>query len=63
MSATETPVAEPASVERRRMSYEEYKHWEHEGGLTEWVDGEVHIYIPPKMAFFDLPYCLASGCA
>ena len=48
MSTTESPVAEPASVERRRMSYEEYKHWEHEGGLTEWVDGAVYIYMPPK---------------
>src|SRR5512138_1456673 len=48
MSATESPVAEPTSVERRRMSYDEYKHWEHEGGLTEWIDGEVYIYIPPK---------------
>jgi Uma2 family endonuclease len=48
MSAVETPVAGPTAVERRRMSYEEYKQWEHEGGLTEWVDGEVHIYMPPN---------------
>ncbi len=49
MSAIETTVAEPISVERRRMSYEEYTHWEHEGGLTEWIDGEVHIYMPPTI--------------
>jgi Uma2 family endonuclease len=48
MSAIETTVAEPASVERLRMSYEAYKDWEHEGGLTEWIDGEVHIYMPPN---------------
>jgi Uma2 family endonuclease len=49
MSAVETPIAEPVTVERRRMSYEEYKHWEHEGGLTEWVDGEVLVYMPPTI--------------
>ena len=48
MSAIETTMAETSSVERRRMSYEEYKHWEHEGGLTEWVDGAVYIYMPPN---------------
>jgi Uma2 family endonuclease len=47
MSVIETTVAAPTSVERLRMSYEEYRHWEHEGGLTEWVDGEVHIYMAP----------------
>ena len=31
-----------------RMSYEEYKHTEFEGGLTEWVDGEVIFHMPPK---------------
>jgi Uma2 family endonuclease len=31
-----------------RMSYEEYKHTEFEGGLTEWVDEEVIFHIPPK---------------
>ena len=48
MSAIEIPVVVPTGVERLRMSYEEYKHWEHEGGLTEWIDGEVYIYMPPK---------------
>jgi hypothetical protein len=28
-----------------RMSYEEYLAWEHKGGLTEWVNGEVIIHI------------------
>jgi len=49
MSAIETPEAEPASVDRLRMSYEEYKHWQHEGGLTEWINGEIHIYVPPTI--------------
>src|SRR5262245_39068157 len=31
-----------------RMTYEEYKHTEFEGGLTEWVDGEVIFHMPPK---------------
>jgi Uma2 family endonuclease len=30
------------------MSYEEYKHTEFEGGLTEWVDGKVIFHMPPK---------------
>ncbi|MDQ2998421.1 MAG: Uma2 family endonuclease [Chloroflexota bacterium] len=49
MSALDTTIPAPTSIERRRMSYEEYKHWEHQGGLTEWVDGEVHIYMPPTI--------------
>jgi Uma2 family endonuclease len=53
MSIAETTVVEPTttttSAERLRMSYEEYKHWEHEGGLTEWIDGEVYIYMPPTI--------------
>src|SRR5262245_3384241 len=48
MSVAETTVVQPAIETRLRMSYEEYKHWEHEGGLTEWIDGEVHIYMPPE---------------
>jgi Uma2 family endonuclease len=49
MSATETTVAASTGVERLRMSYEEYKRWKHEGGLTEWVDGEVQVYMPPTI--------------
>lgn len=48
MSAIETTVTDQAAPTTLRMSYEEYKNWEHEGGLTEWVDGEVYIYMPPK---------------
>jgi Uma2 family endonuclease len=32
----------------QRMTYDEYKNTEFEGGLTEWVDGEVIFYMPPK---------------
>ena len=49
MSVIETTEVAPTGVERLQMSYEEYKHWEHEGGLTEWIDGEVHIHMPPTI--------------
>lgn len=29
-----------------KMSFEEWLAWDYEGGLTEWIDGEVHIYMP-----------------
>ena len=32
-----------------RMSYAEWLTWEHEGGLTEWVDGEVIVLTPPTI--------------
>jgi Uma2 family endonuclease len=53
MSETKAPVAEIKDVPivvrgPLRMSYDEYLNWEHEGGLTEWVDGEVIIHMPPK---------------
>lgn len=48
MSVAETTAIEQTTESHLRMSYEEYKHWEHEGGLTEWIDGEVHIYMPPN---------------
>jgi Uma2 family endonuclease len=44
MSTTEAnPPAQTgvAAQERPRMSYEEWLAWEHEGSLTEWVNGEV----------------------
>ena len=49
MSIAEIPAIEPTTETHLRMSYEEYKHWEHEGGLTEWIDGAVHIYMPPTI--------------
>jgi Uma2 family endonuclease len=36
----------PSEITRVRMSYEEWIKWDYEGGLSEWVDGEVHIYMP-----------------
>src|SRR5258706_367287 len=47
-AAAESPAVvtpEPAPL---RMSYEEWLAWEHEGGLSEWVDGEVIIHMPAK---------------
>ena len=44
--AAESPaVATPAPL---RMSYEEWLAWNYEGGLSEWVDGEVIIHMPAK---------------
>ncbi|MBA4180364.1 MAG: hypothetical protein C0506_07240 [Anaerolinea sp.] len=36
---------DPSYVARGPMSFEEYLQWEYEGGLTEWVDGEVFVYM------------------
>jgi Uma2 family endonuclease len=51
MTVETTPI-EPTSSHAvqaapRHMSYEEWLAWEHEGGLTEWVNGEVIIFMPP----------------
>lgn len=44
----ETQTA-PATVRPPlRMSYDEYKNTTFEGGLTEWIDGEVIFFMPPK---------------
>jgi Uma2 family endonuclease len=50
MSTTETlPQVTPTTPRPPlRMSYEEYKNWDHEGGLTEWVAGEVIFHMAPK---------------
>lgn len=32
-------------VGRIPMTFEQFLAWDHEGGLAEWVDGEVHIYM------------------
>src|SRR4051794_9290485 len=47
MSLQTTTAAEPQPAPLR-MSYEEYRNWTHEGGLTEWIDGEVIFHVPPK---------------
>jgi Uma2 family endonuclease len=48
MSVVETTVeTPPAAASRLRMSYEEWLDWDHEGGLSEWVDGEVVFYMSP----------------
>lgn len=36
---------DPSYVARGPMSFEDYLQWEYEGGLTEWVDGEVFVYM------------------
>ncbi len=39
------PKTAPAERTPLRMSYEEWLAWDYEGGLSEWVDGEVMIYM------------------
>ena len=46
-SAELEPPSEPADVRRVPMSYEAYLSYE-ESVRSEWVDGEVVIYMPPK---------------
>lgn len=37
-------ASDPTYVARGLMSFQEYLDWGYEGGLTEWVDGEVFVY-------------------
>lgn len=46
-TATE-PQASPPLPAPRRMTYEEFLAWDYEGGLTEWVNGEVIFHMPAK---------------
>jgi Uma2 family endonuclease len=48
--ATTTSDTHAATTEQEplRMSYEEWLSWDHESGLSEWVDGEVIIHMPTK---------------
>jgi Uma2 family endonuclease len=46
MSAVETTTATVAPAVLQ-MSYEEWLQWEHQGSVTEWVDGEVIVDMPP----------------
>ncbi|MFL5805525.1 MAG: Uma2 family endonuclease [Roseiflexaceae bacterium] len=46
--SVETHAAPTAARPPLRMSYDEYKNTTFEGGLTEWVDGEVIFFMPPK---------------
>src|SRR5690349_18421693 len=41
--ATTTSATPPAL----RMSYEEWLNWDYQASLTEWVDGEVIVDMPP----------------
>lgn len=51
VETTPTQTASSHSVDTapRHMSYEEWLAWEHEGGLTEWVNGEITILAPPSI--------------
>jgi Uma2 family endonuclease len=42
-------VQPTASLERQfRMSYEDYRNWTDEDTFSEWVDGEVTVFMPPE---------------
>lgn len=45
MATAEPTVIIPGET-RLRMTFEEFLAWDHEGGLTEWVDGEVIVHMP-----------------
>ncbi len=45
MAVTESKTPPAADAAPIRMSYEEYLAWDHEGGLAEWVNGEVIIHM------------------
>lgn len=47
MALQETTPAQTQSA-RLRMSYDEYRAWVDEDAHTEWVDGEVIVFMPPK---------------
>lgn len=49
-TTTEMQAAMPTPITPLRMSYEEYLEWEYTGSLTEWVNGEVIIFMPPTDA-------------
>ncbi|MCC7364544.1 MAG: Uma2 family endonuclease [Dehalococcoidia bacterium] len=41
-------LRDPERIERPavlEMSFEEFIVWDHQGGLAEWVDGKVHLYM------------------
>ena len=39
---------EQPDIRRLSMSYEDYLHYGDEGTRTEWVGGEVIVYMPPR---------------
>jgi Uma2 family endonuclease len=48
MTAAETEATDTTARAPLRMSYEDWLAWAYEGGLTEWIDGEVIIHMPPQ---------------
>jgi Uma2 family endonuclease len=39
------PSESPEYIASGPMSFDEYLDWEYEGGLAEWVDGQVFVYV------------------
>jgi Uma2 family endonuclease len=48
MSTAHPVTNATTSPEPLRMSYEEYLAWSGEDGISEWVNGEVIVHMPPK---------------
>ncbi len=40
-----TPVDREDYIATARMTFDEWIDWDYEGGLTEWLDGEVRVYM------------------
>ncbi len=49
MSVAIAPVAEPTTEKRIPMAYAEFLAWGEDTTHAEWVDGEVIIFMPPKI--------------
>ncbi len=49
MSVAIAPVAEPTTEKRIPMAYPEFLAWGEDTTHAEWVDGEVIVFMPPKI--------------
>ena len=54
MSIAIAPVAEPTTEKRIPMGYDEFLAWTGETTHAEWVDGEVIVFMPPKIHHQDI---------
>lgn len=60
MSMTVAPVAEPTTEQRIPMSYDDFLAWTGETTHAEWVDGEVIVFVPPKIRHQDIASFLTA---
>ncbi len=57
--ARATAESTTAPERRLRMTYDEWLAWDGEGHRGEWVDGEVIVFMPPKIVHQDVLFFLA----